>query len=164
MVVSFRATPSRLQCCTFSTNGTLREHNQLSRDHENVFSVHWLLYDFVFSYDEDGAGFVSLHCFLHSGRHSARDFCSAPLGLVHSYMHLLRHASSNVAAAHAVGGVVVVDVVVDDVIVVVSIAPVVKPPMTERKRCRDTGGNDVDDDMVEDGGGGTTTVLLSLTP
>lgn len=30
-----------------------------------------------------------MHFALHSGRHSARDFCSAPLGLVHSYMHTL---------------------------------------------------------------------------
>lgn len=33
--------------------------------------------------------------FLHSGRHSARDFCSAPLGFVHSYMHLERQASND---------------------------------------------------------------------
>ena len=29
---------------------------------------------------------VLAHCFLQSGRHSLRDFCSAPFGLVHSYM------------------------------------------------------------------------------
>jgi hypothetical protein len=26
------------------------------------------------------------HSFLQSGRHSLRDFCSVPLGLVHSYI------------------------------------------------------------------------------
>ncbi len=30
-----------------------------------------------------------MHLALHSGRHSALDFCSAPLGLVHSYIHTL---------------------------------------------------------------------------
>ena len=35
----------------------------------------------------------SLHCCLHSDTHSARDFCSDPFGLVHSYRHLLKHAS-----------------------------------------------------------------------
>ena len=36
---------------------------------------------------------VVAHDCLHSGKHSCRVFCSAPLGLVHSYMHLLRHVS-----------------------------------------------------------------------
>ena len=33
------------------------------------------------------------HFCLQSGKHSCRDFCSEPLGLVHSYMHLLKQAS-----------------------------------------------------------------------
>ena len=34
------------------------------------------------------------HFCLHSGKHSVRDFCSSPLGLVHSYKHKLRQASN----------------------------------------------------------------------
>lgn len=74
-----------------------------------------------------------LHCFLHSGKHSARDFCSDPFGLVHSYRHLLRHASLTGAAAHAAG--------TGDFDPEVRIAPAdpeSRPPATtDRKRCRD---------------------------
>ena len=38
---------------------------------------------------------VVAHCCLHSGRHSARVFCSTPLGLVHSYIHLDKQASNS---------------------------------------------------------------------
>ena len=36
---------------------------------------------------------VVAHCALHSGKHTARDFCSIPFGLVQSYIHLLKQAS-----------------------------------------------------------------------
>lgn len=38
---------------------------------------------------------VEAHLDLHSGRHSARVFCSAPFGFVHSYMHLERQFSKS---------------------------------------------------------------------
>src|SRR5210317_1190558 len=33
------------------------------------------------------------HLLLHSGRHSLRDFCSTPLGFVHSYMQVDKQVS-----------------------------------------------------------------------
>jgi len=36
---------------------------------------------------------VVAHSFLQSGKHSFLVFCPSTLGLVHSYMHLLKHAS-----------------------------------------------------------------------
>ncbi len=41
----------------------------------------------------NNCSFVVAHVFLHSGMHSFLDFCSSPLGFVHSKMHWLKHAS-----------------------------------------------------------------------
>lgn len=50
-------------------------------------------YSFLIGVPFINCSLVVAHFFLHSGMHSARLFCSSPLGLVHSYRHLDRQAS-----------------------------------------------------------------------
>lgn len=78
-----------------------------------------------------------MHLALHSEMHSARDFCSDPLGLVHSYIHTLSLAWTSgsfleplvKASSFAQTGVGVA-----------TTAVVINPPaMTARKFCLDVG-------------------------
>ena len=93
--------------------------------------------------------FVAHFC-LHSGRHSERDFCSTPLGLVHSYIQVERQASNagsffvplidgSTSLAHAG----------------VPQAPIAIPPATRERK--------LDLDIVDDESDGADA-LLSPTP
>jgi hypothetical protein len=82
---------------------------------------------------------VVAHCALHSGKQTARDFCSLPFGLVQSYIHLLKHASyfgsCFVPASKAAVVVVVSDAMaIRGDVVVIAMDTVVAPHHTTADR------------------------------
>lgn len=94
LVTTKRNTPKRNNTTLFSrSDGFLNSYPTPRGDCNSKKLINHLFLAYmrsiIFPLD---CALVVAHLVLHSGKHSPRLFCSAPFGLVHSYIHCERHA------------------------------------------------------------------------